>query len=156
MTHSNSAVKDTARNCPASKDLAHSAESFAGSKAYRLLVADDNPALSSVLKFNLERSGYRVTVAATGRQAYELAQTKQFDLVITDQQMPEMTGLELTQRLREMENYRDIPIFMLTAKGLELELPRLREELCIAGLFLKPFSPKEITQAVDKTLANVR
>lgn len=117
-----------------------------------LLVADDNPALSGVLKFNFERAGFRVIAAGTGRVALEHALKEQFDLVVTDQQMPEMTGVELVRRLRELENYRAIPIFMLTAKGLELELPRLQSELGIAGMFLKPFSPKEVTRAIEQAL----
>jgi CheY-like chemotaxis protein len=75
--------------------------------------------------------------------------------VVTDQQMPEMTGCELCERLRQDERYREIPIIMLTAKGLELELPRLRDELGITATFLKPFSPNEIVQAVEDCLVAV-
>ena len=100
----------------------------------------------------LQRAGYRVVVGQNGREAWELAQDDQFDLIITDQQMPEMTGCELCERLRENESYRDTPIIMLTAKGLELELPRLRERFDITATFLKPFSPKEVVQTVEDCL----
>ena len=69
--------------------------------------------------------------------------------------MPEMSGSQLCAHLRQLERYRETPIIMLTAKGLELELPRLREELGIAATFLKPFSPKEVVQAVEDCLAAV-
>lgn len=121
----------------------------------KLLVAEDNTALASVLRFNLERAGFQVTVALNGRLAWEYAQDEQFDLIVTDQQMPEMTGCEFCRHLRETEAYRETPVIMLTAKGMELELPKLREELGISATFLKPFSPREIIQAVQDHLAAV-
>lgn len=121
----------------------------------QILVAEDNAALASVVRFNLERAGFQVTVAANGRIAWEHAQDTQFDLIVTDQQMPEMTGCEFCHLLRGLEEYRETPVIMLTAKGMELELPRLKEELGISATFLKPFSPKEIVQAVDDYLAAV-
>lgn len=120
-----------------------------------VLVAEDNAALASVIRFNLQRAGFRVMVGTDGRQAWELAQSEEFQVVVTDQQMPEMTGCELCRLLRQHEAYRTTPIIMLTAKGLELELPRLRDELGITATFLKPFSPKEVVQAVEDCLVAV-
>ena len=120
-----------------------------------ILVAEDNAALLSVIRFNLERVGFQVAVASNGRIAWEYAQEQQFDMIVTDQQMPEMTGCEFCRLLRGVENYREIPVIMLTAKGMELELPKLKEELGISATFLKPFSPKEIVQAVEDNLAAV-
>lgn len=117
-----------------------------------ILIAEDNAALASVVRFNLERAGFQVTVAYNGLKAWQASQAKRFDLVVTDQQMPEMTGCELAQKLRGTENYAQTPIIMLTAKGLELELPRLRDELAISATFLKPFSPKEVVRAVEESL----
>jgi CheY-like chemotaxis protein len=121
----------------------------------RILVAEDNAALASVVRFNLERSGFAVTIANNGRIAWEHAQKQSFDMVVTDQQMPEMSGCELCQLLRASAAYAATPIIMLTAKGMELELPKLRDELGISATFLKPFSPKEIVKAVEDCLAAV-
>ena len=118
----------------------------------RILIAEDNAALASVIRFNLERAGFRSTVACNGQVAWEAVQEESFDLIVTDQQMPEMTGCEFVQKLRGLEAFRDIPVIMLTAKGMELELPRLKAELGIADTFLKPFSPKEIVKAVEDHL----
>ena len=120
-----------------------------------VLVAEDNAPLASVVRFNLQRAGLEVTVSSDGLEAWEYAQKEHFDLVITDQQMPEMTGCELCEQLRQHEDYRETPIIMLTAKGLELELPRLKEELGISATFLKPFSPKEVVEAVEECLLAV-
>ena len=118
-------------------------------------MAEDNAALAAVIRYNLERAGFRVSVGYNGREAWQLAQDDQFDLVLTDQQMPRISGVELCQLLRQSDQYRDTPIIMLTAKGLELELPRLAEELGITATFLKPFSPAELVQAVENCLTAV-
>lgn len=120
-----------------------------------ILVAEDNAALASVVRFNLERAGFRVTVANDGLEAWENLQHESYDLLLTDQQMPEMTGCELCQNLRSVPDFAKLPVILLTAKGMELELPRLREELKITATFLKPFSPKEIVKAVEDCLAAV-
>ncbi len=119
----------------------------------RVLVAEDNAALARVVQFNLKKHGYDATVAENGLIAWQIATSEQFDAIITDQQMPEMTGVELCRKLREMPNYATIPVMMLTAKGLELELPQLREELNISATFSKPFSPTAVVQTLEQLLA---
>ena len=119
----------------------------------QILVAEDNAALASVIRFNLVRAGFQVTIANDGHQAWEFVQSNHFDLIVTDQQMPKMTGCELCEKLRSVPEYAELPVIMLTAKGLELELPRLREELKIMATYMKPFSPKEIVKAVEDCLA---
>jgi two-component system alkaline phosphatase synthesis response regulator PhoP len=118
-----------------------------------ILVAEDNAALASVIRFNLVRAGFQVTIANDGRQAWEFVQANRYDMLVTDQQMPEMTGCELCEKLRSVPEYAELPVIMLTAKGLELELPRLRDELKIMATFMKPFSPKEVVKAVEDCLA---
>jgi CheY-like chemotaxis protein len=118
----------------------------------RALVVDDNLALARVTQFALDRAGFETQTARNGRLALEAAQQSQFDVVVTDQQMPEMTGIDLCRELRKLPEYMDCPIILLTAKGLELELPRLREELGISGVFSKPFSPAAVVKAVEDLL----
>jgi CheY-like chemotaxis protein len=120
-----------------------------------VLVVEDNAALASVVRFNLERAGLQTAVAYNGREAWDRVQEQQFDLIVTDQQMPEMSGCEFCERLRQLANYDEVPIILLTAKGMELELPRLRTDLGIAATFIKPFSPKEVVKAVEDQLAAV-
>jgi CheY-like chemotaxis protein len=115
----------------------------------RALIVDDNLALARVTQFALDRAGYETQTARNGRLALEVAQASQFDVVVTDQQMPEMTGIELCRELRKLDAYAGCPIILLTAKGLELELPRLRDELGINAVFSKPFSPGAVVRAVE-------
>lgn len=118
----------------------------------KALVVDDNVALARVTQFALSRAGFEVKVAGNGRKALEAALAESFDLIISDQQMPEMTGLELCRRLRATEQYAHTPIILLTAKGLELELPALQRELEISAIFPKPFSPAEVVGAACQLL----
>jgi CheY-like chemotaxis protein len=69
--------------------------------------------------------------------------------------MPEMTGLELCRRLRATVEYAHTPIVLLTAKGLELELPALQRELNISAIFPKPFSPSEVVSTACQLLDSV-
>lgn len=119
----------------------------------RILVAEDNPALSQVVCFNLESAGFQVTTALNGREALERLDDQRFDLVITDQQMPEMTGWDLCKHMRQDATHVDTPVIFLTAKRLELDLTRLRDELGVVATFAKPFSPRELIGAVEACFA---
>lgn len=114
-----------------------------------ILIAEDNPALAAVIEFNLRRAGFSVTRTKNGRVAWEAACREEFDLVVTDHQMPEMTGVELCQKLRESPRYIETPIIMLTAKGLELDLDHLRKTLDISAAISKPFSPAALVRKVE-------
>ena len=118
----------------------------------RALIVDDNVALARVTQFALDGVGFETKTACNGREALALALESRFDIVITDQQMPEMTGVELCRELRGHSTYADCPIILLTAKGLELELPRLRKELGINSTFPKPFSPSAVVKTVNQLL----
>lgn len=120
----------------------------------RVLVVDDNPAMTYVIRFNLSRAGFSVSTARNGLEGWELIQRQQFHLVITDQQMPVMDGLEFCRRIRQINTYCSVPVIMLTAKGLELDLPRLTDELGITAVFPKPFSPSELVQAVENCVTS--
>ncbi len=122
----------------------------------RALIVDDNVALARVTQFALDKAGFETQTAYNGRLALEAALETQFDIIITDQQMPEMTGVELCQELRSLPQYATCPMALLTAKGLELELPRLREELNISATFAKPFSPSAIVMACEELLATAQ
>ncbi|OHB82774.1 MAG: hypothetical protein A2V98_04995 [Planctomycetes bacterium RBG_16_64_12] len=122
------------------------------SEQKRILAVDDNGAMLKVVRFTLERAGFHVTTARNGREAWDLLQREDFDLVLTDYQMPEMTGETLSRRMREVERLRDVPIIILSAKGLEINLDRLLAELKIHEIVLKPFSPSGLVATVEACL----
>lgn len=119
----------------------------------KVLVAEDNPALSGVIRFNLKRSGFDVTVARNGREALDAACRYPFDVIVTDEQMPELTGTKLCSELRKRDEYNATPIIMLTAKGLELDIEGLRANLGVSAALPKPFSPTELIGLVEECLA---
>ena len=120
-------------------------------------MVEDNAALLGVLRFNLVRSGFRVDVAENGRIAWDTLTDSQsgYDLIITDHQMPEMTGLELCDRLRKMESYRSVPIILLTAKRLELDIEEVQKQFGLSAIYPKPFSPNKIVEQVQDLIASV-
>jgi CheY-like chemotaxis protein len=117
-----------------------------------ILIAEDNAALALVVRFHLEHAGYVVTVAVNGREAWELAQSRDFDLAIFDEQMPEMNGSEVCQKLRDDPQRASLPVLMLTAKGLEMEHQWAREHLGVLEVLSKPFSVRELIDTVEKYL----
>lgn len=120
--------------------------------AKHILIAEDNAALGTVLKFNLERNGYQATLARNGAEALSLLSQLTIDLLISDQQMPVLSGVELCRRMRLQPDHAETPVIMVTAKGLELDLETLRREIGITAIFPKPFSPAAIVDKVNECL----
>jgi len=119
----------------------------------RILVVEDNIAMAGVIRFTLQHAGFDVTLAANGQEAWNLLEESDFDLIVTDQQMPYMTGIALCRKLRDVGKLQEIPVILLTAKRLELDLERLRTELGISTVMLKPFSPSQLSIIVESHLA---
>lgn len=114
-----------------------------------ILIVDDDTRIRTLLKKYLNDNGFWTTVAADGREALRLLEHLSFDLIVLDVMMPELTGLELTERLRKRQN--PVPILLLTA--------RAEVEDRIAGLSIgaddyltKPFDPKELLLRVNSIL----
>ena len=97
-----------------------------------VLVVDDERDILELVKYNLDKEGYRVTVVASGEDALAATRAKLPDLIVLDLMLPGLDGLEVCRRLKADAATRGIPIVMLTAKGSEadvvagLELGRLR------------------------------
>ena len=116
-----------------------------------ILIADDEAHILSVLALKLRGAGYRVLVARTGLEALEQIRRENPDLLITDFHMPELSGLELCQTLRQSEKTRGLAVIMLTARGYYLQAAQT-EELGIVRIFSKPFSPRKLVGAVEEIL----
>jgi two-component system, OmpR family, alkaline phosphatase synthesis response regulator PhoP len=120
--------------------------------AARILVADDEAHIVQVVSLKLRNAGYEVITAADGEEAFESACANHPDLIITDFQMPYMTGLELCRALAEKPATAAIPVFMLTARGYALE----EKDLSIGNIrhvLAKPFSPRNVLLLVEQALA---
>ena len=113
----------------------------------RIIAADDEAHILHIVSMKLKNAGYEVMTAMDGEEAMELCQAEHPDLLITDYQMPYMSGLELCKELRRGEQTKDIPALMLTARGFDIE-PDEMAEAGIAAVLAKPFSPREVLQRV--------
>lgn len=118
----------------------------------RILLCDDEIHILRAAEFKLKRAGYDVRIAGDGEEGWEMIQEEMPDLVVTDCQMPRLDGLGLIARAREHETTRELPFFMLTAKGLELSHAELAERLKVLGVISKPFSPRDLLRSVDEVL----
>ncbi|HJS90385.1 MAG TPA: response regulator [Steroidobacteraceae bacterium] len=85
----------------------------------RILVVDDDPDTRAMLEIWLTELGFNVSTAATGMDALSQVEEEPPDLIVTDQSMPRMTGLQLCNRLRARAKTRDIPIIMCSAQQLQ-------------------------------------
>src|SRR5262245_58707863 len=87
-----------------------------------LLVIEDDPDIVELLRYNLEREGFRVLVATDGEKGLVEATRLQPELVLLDLMLPGLDGLEVCRRLRTLESTRGIPVLVLTAKGEEADV----------------------------------
>src|SRR5436305_10241619 len=113
----------------------------------RVLVIEDERALTKVLTYNLEREGYETIVAHDGQEGLRKAQTLLPDVIILDLMLPGMDGLEVCRQLRAGEQTRNVPILMLTAKAEETDQV-VGFSLGADDYVTKPFSVKVLLQRV--------
>ena len=119
----------------------------------RILVAEDSYALLNLLKVVLGTAGFDVSCFRDGRSALEAAQQGEFDLLLLDQQMPQMTGQEVVEAIRQADTNVGVPIFLCTAKNHELDCDYLLNELRIDDVLQKPFSPRELVDRLKSAVA---
>src|SRR5665648_622828 len=116
-----------------------------------ILVVDDEEPIQELLRFNLEKEGYLVSVAKDGQEALKQVETNQPDLLVLDLMLPGMDGLEVCRKLRSNPKFQQIPIIMLTAKGEEIDKV-LGLELGADDYMTKPFSPRELLARIKARL----
>jgi len=119
---------------------------------HKILLADDEIALRFLLTETLSDEGYEITEVEDGLQAIEQLQKQSYDLIILDYMMPERTGVEVCEWLRQSgHGNQDLPVILLTAKALEKD----KEKAKAAGAttyIVKPFSPLQLLDTVQQLL----
>lgn len=114
----------------------------------KVLVVDDEKPISDIIKFNLTKEGYDVVTAADGREALDMYNDENPDLVLLDQMLPEVDGIEV---LRQIRSKSDIPVIMVTAKDSEIDKV-LGLEMGADDYVTKPFSNRELVARVKVNL----
>lgn len=116
-----------------------------------ILIVDDSPSMRRMVAFALSEAGHRVTEAEDGRNALETASRQAADLVVSDMNMPGMSGIELVDELRRLPAYRSIPILMLTTETSDDMKSRARSAGA-SGWIVKPFDPERLIGIVNRLL----
>jgi signal transduction histidine kinase/CheY-like chemotaxis protein len=137
---------------PASTVTLPAAKTFPSSLSLRILLAEDNVVNQRVAMGMLGKMGHRITLATNGLEALEQWRRSNFDLILMDVQMPEMTGLQATQQIRREEAMgAHVPIVAMTASAMSEE----RDRCLAAGMdnfISKPVSSKVIEQVITATM----
>jgi two-component system alkaline phosphatase synthesis response regulator PhoP len=120
----------------------------------KVLVVDDEIHIVHVVAIKLRNNGYEVLTAENGAEAFKVACEEKPDIIVTDFQMPVMTGLEMVEALRQNQDTADVPVIMLTARGFAIEESQ-RQQLRISECLSKPFSPKELLRTIEDVLHQV-
>jgi two-component system chemotaxis response regulator CheY len=116
-----------------------------------ILTADDSPSIRQMVSFTLRNAGHAVVEAVDGQDAWEKACTRDFALVLTDQNMPRMDGLTLTRRLRETPRFARTPILILTTEHGE-PMKQAGRAAGATGWLVKPFDPARLIEVVEVVL----
>ena len=116
-----------------------------------ILVADDSPTIRKFVSISLKVKGYEIIQVADGMQALEVLPSEKIDLVITDLNMPNIDGFELIKTIRSNEDYREIPIIILSSLSGNEDIEKGMQ--CGADSYLlKPFDSKRVLYEVSKFL----
>ena len=120
-----------------------------------ILVVEDEDALATLLQYNLEKEGFKVSVAGDGEEALMLAEESQPDIVLVDWMLPKVSGIEVCRRLRGRHDTRNVPIIMLTARGEEAD--RVRGlDIGADDYIVKPFSMVELFARIRAVMRRIR
>lgn len=119
--------------------------------AKKILVVDDEPDITLMLKARLEVNGYEVDVAYEGNAALEMVKRNSFDLIILDLMLPKIDGYNVCRMLKFDSKYKDIPIIIFTARTEEAD-KKLAEEVGADAYVTKPYVPEILLGKIKRLL----
>jgi len=119
--------------------------------AKKILAVDDSSTMRQLIKMTLSRAGYEVVEAEDGAKALQKASAGTFDLVLSDINMPVMSGIELLRKLRALPQYRFTPVVLVTTES-QSEKKQEGKTAGATGWIVKPFEPEQLLAVVTKVL----
>lgn len=119
-------------------------------KMKKILYVDDAHSLRQLMEMVLSKH-YQISLAGNGAEGLEQAQKSDFDLVISDINMPVMNGFELLENLRKLDQYKFTPILMLTTEA-SAEMKEQGKQSGATGWIIKPFDPDKIMKVIERVL----
>lgn len=118
--------------------------------SHRIVIADDEPYILHVLGLKLRNAGYETFLAEDGEEALELCLGEKPALILTDYQMPGLTGLELCREVTRRLG-RTIPAILVTAREFDISDAE-RESAGVSAVVSKPFSPRQVVALIESVL----
>jgi two-component system chemotaxis response regulator CheY len=119
--------------------------------AKSILAVDDSASIRQMVAFTLKGAGYEVVEAVDGQDGLNKSKAKTFNLVLTDQNMPNMDGLTLIKSLRAAPSYKTVPILMLTTESGDA-MKAQGKAAGATGWLVKPFDPQKLLDVVKKVI----
>ena len=116
-----------------------------------ILAVDDSTSMRQMVSFTLKNAGFQVVEAVDGMDAWEKADSRDFDLVLTDQNMPRMDGITLTRKLRGHPKFARTPILILTTESSD-EMKQAGRAAGATGWMVKPFDPAKLIEVIGKVI----
>ncbi len=116
-----------------------------------ILIVDDCDTTRKLLSYIIRERGFKIVGASNGIEALEILATTQVDIVLTDLNMPQMDGYELSRTLRRQEDYKDLPIVMITTEASEAD-KKLGMDAGVTTYLSKPISPQRLLYELEKLL----
>lgn len=114
----------------------------------KILVVDDSKTIRKMVMHALKDKGYEFVEAVDGKEALEMYEANEFHLIISDINMPRMSGLELAEQIRSLGSRSDIPILILsTESGAEMKTKG--KEIGVSAWIVKPFKDPDLNMAVE-------
>lgn len=117
----------------------------------RILVVEDEPNISNLVKFILEKNGYEVLQAFVGQEGIEIAKREKLDLIVLDVMMPNMDGFDVAKKLSRMKKAKNIPIIMLSSAAQFKDKMKGIESGAM-DYITKPFDKKELLEKVKECI----
>ncbi|SIP90647.1 two-component system, chemotaxis family, response regulator CheY [Alkalispirochaeta americana] len=117
--------------------------------AKRILVVDDSAAVRQSVSYVLDQAGYEVVQAEDGMDALKMLDGSTFDLIVTDVNMPNMDGIALTGKVRELDAYKYTPVVVLTTESQESKMSA-GKAAGATGWIVKPFDSEKLLQVVKR------
>ncbi|SEA22320.1 response regulator transcription factor [Bizionia paragorgiae] len=123
-------------------------------KRHKIVLAEDNSTLSLLLKYKLEKEGYELLIAADGKQAIDLVESYNPDLILTDIMMPYFSGLEVISHVRNKLK-KKTPIVVFSSAGQE-DMVLKAFSLGASDFMTKPFSPNELVIRIKRLFSEFK
>ncbi len=118
---------------------------------HSILAVDDSASMRQMVSFTLKSAGYNVVEAVDGQDAWEKSNGRDFDLVLTDQNMPRMDGISLTKKLRDNPKFKTTPILILTTESSD-QMKQAGRSAGATGWLVKPFDPAKLIEVIKKVV----